>query len=1053
MGAHSIKAFFDQLSDQAVKRVSMTGLFSGIFARRTCRLIGWALQLCLMTCLFPLSATMAADHLLDKFEHRRWTVADDGPSQVGALAQTRDGYLWLGTNDSLYRFDGLRFARYMPPDGQSMGIISALKAEEEGLWVGLRTGGVRLITDAGMTTYPVSAGLPGGVVYSIAKDRSGAVWVAANDGLARFDGKSWQRVGADWNFPGRNARAVFIDRDGTLWVANEERIFYLTSGAHAFTDAGIAVGWVSHMVQAPDGAIWMSERYGGSLRRIVPKKGEAAAQVAVVDGASGLLFDSNGALWVGTNGKGIRYGQISGFPKAALRNDSFTKQEEFTVKDGMSADNILPLLEDADGNIWVGTSAGLDRFRPRAMVSAAFPHSAINFALTADPAGSVWAGTSNLPTMRLGPMGLSSLDIPPPITSAFSDQEGDIWMGGDNGIWRIHGNQVQRVASLPTEDAPDSVVRAMTLDRSGNLWVSINRRGLFILRDGRWSIVAPPNVDPSQVMPVTASTDNEGTLWFGYRNNLIVTYARNGQRHWGTSDGLEVGHVTAMLHQTDRTWVGGQRGVAFFDGHRFQSLHLPDNGLFDNIYAILAVPSKTPTNEDGYDLWLHGKGGIFQLSATELERAMADPQHQIRYRTYEVMAGLANDPHQVLPLPTAVRSKDGRLWFSTSNGVIWTDPARYEEKKAVPKAIIESLNVDGREPTLAELAQLGAESKRIEINYTALSLSSQQSLHFRYRLEGFDTDWQQVGPKRTAIYTGLGPGNYRFRVVASNPDGVLSTEEAVVSFRILPIFYRTPQFLLMCSVVLATILWSLHRFNMRRAAAQLSARLEERHSERERIARELHDTLLQSVQGLMLTFQAATEQIPGDHPARSKMEGALDRADLALVEARDRVNDLRDSNEPGLNLIEAFSLITRDLEQESPTTFNLSTHGLPLALHPIVGEESYRIGCEAIINAFRHASAQTVEVRVIYTRHAFHLSVGDDGTGIDPQYLPPNIRPRHWGVFGMLERARKIGGKLSIQRGLTRGTKVHLTVPASTAYPQVPRGLKGWLRALSQWRP
>jgi signal transduction histidine kinase len=258
---------------------------------------------------------------------------------------------------------------------------------------------------------------------------------------------------------------------------------------------------------------------------------------------------------------------------------------------------------------------------------------------------------------------------------------------------------------------------------------------------------------------------------------------------------------------------------------------------------------------------------------------------------------------------------------------------------------------------------------------------------------------------------------------------------------------------MLSGLAVASILWMLHRFNIRRSAQHLRDRLEERHAERERIARELHDTLLQGVQGLMLSFQAATEQIPSTHPARCKMERALDRADQVLVEARERVNNLRDLNEPALNLIDAFAAVTSELQLEGSTRFTLNSHGTPLPLHPIVGEESYRIGCEAIMNAFRHANAQNVEIRIVYTRHAFQLSVDDNGSGIDPQYLPPNIRPNHWGLHGMLERAEKIGGRLSIQRGAHSGTEIQLTVPALTAYRRIPRRLSQWLRALTQLRP
>ena len=1044
---HAQLAIFDDFQVQAVTSVS--SIYSNdrpVLARRKRGRLSPVWGMCLLL-LVPLSfsqASLASEYRLDRLEHRRWTGADGGPSQIGALAQTRDGYLWLGTHDSLYRFDGQHFTPYIPPTGNPIGIVSALKAVDEGLWVGLRKGGIRFMSQTGMTAYLAGDGLPRGVVYSIAQDRSGTVWAAVNDGLARFDGKVWHRIGADWKFPGQHAYAVFVDRAGTLWAANEDHLFYLPAGAETFVDAGIAVDQASQITQAPDGAVWVAERYGGTLRRMVQQD---SVTVTVVDGANGLLFDRTGALWVGTGGAGIRYVPASANDLSSVQQAP-GMAETFTARDGLSADAVRSMFEDAEGNIWVGTSAGLDRFRPRPMVLADFPTNALNFALAAGPDGSVLAGTSNLPAMRLSRTGLVQLDLPAPIHSAITDPEGRVWMAGSHGIWRVRDDKVERVASLPTAGEPDSAVRAMTLDHTGNLWVSINRAGLFVLREGRWSRLAPPNADPSQSMPVTASTGPQGQLWFGYRNNLIVTYDDNGERHWGASDGLQVGHVTAMLHHGDQTWIGGQRGVARFDGERFQNLQLPDNGLFDNIYAIVATPSNVDRGDDGYDLWLHSKGGIFQLTAAELQRATTDPDHYIRYRSYDVMGGLANDPHQVLPLPTAVRSTDGRLLFSTSNGVIWIDPAQHALKHATPKPVIESFIVDGRRLSAHQLSRLGPQPRRVEIAYSALNLSGHPGLHFRYQLKGFETEWQDVGAARNAIYTELGPGTYRFRVQATNPDGVMSTEEASLQFSIRPVFYRTQLFMLLCGIALAGILWMLHRLKVRRSTERLRARLEERHLERERIARELHDTLLQGVHGLMLSFQAATDSLPHAHPARSKMENALDRADLVLVEARDRVNELRDMNGSALNLMAELTAFTNELQPQGITTFTLSSQGVAQPLHPLIGEESLCIAREAIMNAFQHADAQNVDIRIIHTRRAFQLIVSDNGKGIEDQYLPPNMRTGHWGVSGMLERARKIGGTLAIRAGLRGGTTVALTVPASSAYRYDRQRLGPWLRAL-----
>ncbi|MGE8361011.1 sensor histidine kinase [Pseudomonas sp.] len=1014
-------------------------------ARRGARLlIGWLLGLAL---LLGNQAVLANGTRLSDLEHRRWTVADNGPRQVGALAQTTDGYLWLGTQDSLYRFDGLRFTRYQAPDGQPLGVVSTLHNDEQGLWVGLRKGGVRLITPSAMLSYPAGQGLPAGVVYGLARDRTGALWAAAHDGLARFDGQGWTHVSQDWNFPEHNARAVFVDRAGTLWAASEDRLFYLPNGARRFVDAGITVDWASQITQAPDGAIWLVEREGGVLHRLQQLFGMPFAQRHVIAGAKQLLFDRRGALWVSTISRGL----LRLPPAPAVEPLDLNTLEAFTSQDGLSADSTRPLLEDREGSIWVGSSTGLDRFRPRRMTVASLPGDARNLALAASADGSLWAGSSNRPALHLTSEGVQDTAIPAGVSSAFADRHGDVWMAGNRGIWRARGRQVERIADLPVAADLDSPVRAMALDHQGDLWVSINRTGLFVLRDGQWSLQPSPTLAPSQVMPVTANTDPQGRLWFGYRDNLIVTRDASGERQWGEADGLNIGHVTALLHQPGRTWVAGQRGLAYFDGARFHGLRLPDNGLFDNIYALLAAPPAW-SRARGDDLWLQSKAGIFQIAASELGRAIANPEHAMRYRSYELQRSLANDPFQVMPLPSAVRSADGRLWFTTSQGVVWIDPAAIEPLAGSPRILIDGFNVDGHSVPLDPPPTLSPESRRIEISYSALSLSAQEDLNFSYRLDGVDTAWHPLDTNRSAVYSGLGPGTYRFRVIASDQAGVSSDHEAQLTFSIQPLFYQKPLFILLCVVLLAGLLWALHLLNMRRVAANLRARLEARHEERERIARELHDTLLQGVQGLVLSFQAASQLIDEQHPARARMERALDRADEVIAEGRDRVNDLRRLNQPAPALIDAFALLARDLEQDGSTAFSLDTRGTPLPLHPLVREESYLIGREAIVNALRHAGASRIAITIAYNRHTFDVSIVDDGRGIPQDYLPPNARPNHWGLCGMLERADKMGGRLLIRSGANGGTDIHLSVPAQTAYRYRPGWLQRWLRPFNRPR-
>ncbi|WP_170976662.1 sensor histidine kinase [Massilia sp. HP4] len=965
----------------------------------------------------------------DRLDHRRWLASDGGPGQVGAIVQAADGYLWLGTNDSLVRFDGMRFRPHSPDARGAPLIVSSLLAQGDALWVGLRSGGVAQVR-AGMPLVREAApGAPAGVVFGLAQDRRQALWAAADDGLARRADGAWRRVGPGDGFGDGGARAVFVDRDGVLWAAGERRLYYLRHGERRFLDAGLAVDGVGQIAQAPDGAIWLTERHSGKVHRVVLGGQGVARDTARLDApATGLVFDAAGELWLGTRGNGLlRVARPDGL--AALAGAA-----SLTARQGLSSDFVWKLHADREGNLWVGTNTGLDRFRPRLLAPAPFPAGALNVALAAADDGSLWAGPGSGAALRLHAGRARALAMPAPVNSAMRDADGGIWMAGPAGIWRSRGEQLAFFAGLPPGAGAQAPVRAMARDLEGGLWVSIDKSGLFRHAAGRWERMAAGSARDSQRMPVSALAASDGWLWFGYRDGLLEARRGGATRRWTQADGLEVGHVTALAHHAGRTWIGGQHGLAYLEAGRLRRLALPDDGVFDNIYAIVAVPR--PSGPDA-DLWLHTRAGIFQLGAAELRRALASPGHRVGYRSFDALGGLANDPHQVLPLPTAVRGGDGRLWFSTSGGVVSLDPARLPPPEPGPVAEIETVSVDGARVSLAAPLSLRPETQRIAIDYTAPSLAAPERLGFRYRLDGFDNEWIDAGRARQAIYTGLAPGAYRFRVIALNKDGVAGAREAGFAFRVEQAFYRHPLFLSGVGLLLLAALWLSYRATARRAAERVRDRLQERHRERERIARELHDTLLQGVQGLVLRFQAAADMLPADAPARAHMEQALLRADGVLVEGRDRVRELRGGPHDTRELHEALAAAGEELASQWDCGFAFATSGSARRLQPVILDEVYRIGLEALRNAFAHARAAQVRVDLAYRRAAFVLTVSDDGCGIDPAWLNECGRPDHWGLRGMRERAERIGARLEIggaDRAGAGGTRVVLTLPGRMAY-------------------
>lgn len=963
----------------------------------------------------------AQDQAPELLDHRRWLSADGGPSQVGAIAHGADGYLWLGTNDSLVRFDGLRFRPQALEARGAPVIVSSLLARGEALWVGLRSGGVAPLRPGRALARETGPGAPAGVVFGLVQDRRGALWAAAGDGLARRLDGAWRRFGPAQGFDDGGAQAVFVDRDGVLWAASERRLYYLRDGADRFVDAGLALEGAGQIVQAPDGALWLSERHGSRLHRVAPDGG-ALATTRLDAPATGLAFDAAGGLWLGLTGRGLLH---------VARPDSLAAlagATRFTARHGLSSDFVSRLHADGAGNLWVGTNAGLDRFRPRMLAPAPFPAGARNLALAAGNDGSLWGGPGVGAALRLRDGRVQSLAMPAPVDSAMRDGDGAVWMAGPAGIWRSRGARLERVAGLPAAAGLHTRVRAMARDAQGRLWVSINQAGLFRYTAGRWERMPASSTRDSQRMPVSALAAPDGWLWFGYRDGLLEARRGGDTLRWTT----DIGHVTALAHHAGRTWIGGQHGLAWVEAGRLRRLPLPDDGMFDNVYAIVPVIGAA-----GAGLWLHARAGIFQLGAAELRRAMDTPGYRLRYRSFDALGGLANDPHQVLPLPTAVRGGDGRLWFSTSGGVASLDPARLPPAEPGPVAAIEAVSVDGAEVSMASPLSLGPGAQRIAIDYTAPSLAAPERLRFRYRLDGFDTRWLDAGRARQAIYTGLAPGDYRFRLVALNKDGVPSPREAVFAFRVTQAFYRHPLFLLGAGLVLLAAMWLAYRAAARRAAERVRDRLHERHRERERIARELHDTLLQGVHGLVLRFQAAADMLPPETPARAHMEQALARADQVLVEGRDRVRELRGGPSDTGELHEALASTGEELAAQGASRFVFATAGTPRAMQPAILDEVHRIGNEALRNAFAHARAAQVKVDLAYRRTAFILAVADDGVGIDPSWLAEAGRPDHWGLRGMRERAERIGARLDIQGAGTegaRGTRIVLTLPARIAY-------------------
>ncbi|QSQ26658.1 hypothetical protein JY651_17750 [Pyxidicoccus parkwayensis] len=985
------------------------------------------------------------DRSINQFYHSRWTIKDGAPGQISALAQTRDGFIWLAAAATLYNFDGVRFERFESPDGLPVPSVQTLHAAPDGgLWLGFQAGGVAFLKDGKLTRYDEAQGLSVNQLMSFAVDMSGTVWAAGKTaGLLRLQDGRWHQVGEDWGFPDTQATALFVDRDGTLWAAAKDSLLFLPKGSHTFRPTGVRVGWVGRMAQAPDGTLWITELDGaGGVRPVVRANGEpltAAARIAVT--SAGMLFDREGSLWLSTLGEGMRR-----VPHPERLGGRYIEKldpaaEAFTEEDGLSADYVWPLIQDREGNIWAGTSGGLDCFRHSTLVLAEFPRGSHDFALAAGDDGAVWAGSTNRPLMRLEDRQVHFTPLGAQAGCAYRDPDGIVWFGVERDIWRIENDVPVRVATLP-EDVKALQLQALAKDGSGALWVATAGRALLRWKDGVWTRMDKATRESSQGLQsrlTSATTDAEGHVWLGYGDGTIGRVDDGGTRRHGGAEGFHLGMVT-VLRAGRRFWVGGQFGLAWFDGEQLRRIGVAGPEPLRGVSGIVEM-------EDG-GLWIHSVPGIFHLGPEEVARAVADPNHLARGEHFDFLDGLPARPTVLRPLPTLVRGTDGRLWFATSNGVVWVDPERIFRNPLPPPVVIRSVQADGRPLAPGPLLTLPVGAKNLELDYTGLSFTVPARVRFRYRLEGVDAEWQDVGTRREAYYTHLDPGRYRFQVIAANNDGVWNEAGATLELVVPPAWYQTWWFRALCVVVVLAVLWALYLLRLRQVRSHMRGLLEERHRERERIARELHDTLLQGIQGLILRFQSVAEQLPEGTHTRAALDKVLERADGVLVEGRDRVQDLRAAADNAEELSQALARVGEELQVGSAVCFRVEVEGEPTPLDALVRDEVYFIGREALANAFQHAGAKNIEVALTYGGTELCLRVRDDGRGLEPELLQAGGRPGHWGLAGMRERARKIGARLDIHNRGGAGAELELRMPASAAYPRDARST--WSQRL--WR-
>jgi signal transduction histidine kinase/ligand-binding sensor domain-containing protein len=978
---------------------------------------------------------------LHQLYHRSWTVRDGAPGSVTTIAQAADGFLWLGTDNGLVRFDGESFEPYHPSSGGDLlsGYISVVTAMPEGgLWIGYQAGGVSFLQNGRMTNFTQAEGLPAGSAGQFAKDMQGRVWVATLYGLARLEGSNWHIVGPQGRYPEEHPDSVFVDSRGTVWANTRVGLMFLLKGQENLQVADSFVFENVDIEEAPNGTVWMAAS-NGSVRAITTRDGKYKANGASIDvNSDGIYVAKDGALWISTIGRGLL--RVP-YPDSLVGNHSPSDAavESFSERDGLTSNFGFRVIEDREGSVWIATTRGVDQFRKSVLTPVNLPQGAATYiALVADTAGRLLVGSDRL--MRVTDGSAEVIDgAPTHVECAYRDPNGVIWLGGRNGLWHVSGTRFISTALPPGLDPLAHNVQAITMDRAGALWVSFVNSGVFRLNHGMWSRFGSVAELP-QVPAIIELTDSAGRIWFGYTANRIALLDGTRVSIFGLRDGLDIGNVISIYDHDGEIWIGGQSGLELFEQGHFRRLQLAGSEPLRGVSGIVLAKNG--------DLWLNQASGVVHIAADEVSHARKDAHHQARYELLNYLDGLVSSPEQLRPLPTAVESSDGRIYFVTRGSVVWVDPANIARNTLSPPVWIRSVSVDTKLYKDFETLEFPAHAQNIEINYTAPSLLVPQRVRFRYKLEGFDKEWHDAGTRRQAFYSKLPPGTYTFRVTASNNDGLWSEAGASFVFTIPPSFTQSVLFKALCAVAVFGLLWLLYTMRLRQFTAQVKARLYERVAERTRIARELHDTLLQSFQGLLLHFQRARNLLPERlAEAIQTLDTALDGAEQAIVEGRDAIHDLRSPAAKGL--VEEITSLGEELVAKNgnkdTAQFQAVIEGTAHTLNPNVHIEIFRIAREALRNAFSHSQARRIETEVAYSSNLFRLRIRDDGKGMAPDVRNRGERIGHWGLGGMRERAERLGGKLEVWSEPGAGTEVDLRVPASIAYQSSPARNNVWL--------
>lgn len=954
---------------------------------------------------------------ITQYGHEVWQREQGLPqNSVWAIAQTPDGYLWFGTEEGLARFDGVAFTVFDKGNTPEIrnNVIYALLVDRQGtLWIGMKGGGLCRRVQGRFETFTAGDGLPDAPIRCLIEDRDGSLWIGTGGGLAHFVNGTFHTYGTRDGLSSDRITALWQDHMGRLWVGTPRGLNTFEAGRFQSTETKELAGeWIAALCEDAGGGLWISSLTGGiwqlkdgKIRRFGPEAGLARL------GFHSLAIDRQGNLWIGSRNIGlVRY-----------RDGRF---ETYTREQGLSDETVLSIFEDREGSLWVGTSAGgLNRLRDTAFVTTWVPEglsAGLSTAIMEGSDGTMWAGSlgiGGLNQLKEGKVthlsrkdGLSSDTI----LSLAEGQDGSVWVGTESGLDQLKGGKVKSYTKK--QGLLANAVFSLLTGRDGSLWIGTVQGGLNHLKDGRISSYSKAEgLQPDAVHCLLEGRD--GSLWIGTRG-CLARLQKGAITTAIAKESLLGDAVLCLFEEGDGSlWIGTEGGgLKRLKGGKLASITTKEGLFHDTVFEIL---------DDGLgNFWMSCYKGVFRANKRQLEEVADGTRRTLHCVSYGIPDGMLSAECNGGFQPAGWKARDSRLWFPTTKGLAVVDPAHLVLNLTPPPVQVETVQIDQKAEDPSQLIRVPAGAKNLEIRYTALSFLVPERVRFKYRLEGFDRDWVEAGTRRTAYYTSLPPGTFRFQVIACNNDGVWNMDGASISFKVVRHYYQTLWFYGLCGLLAvgfgALIQRHFHRVRIHELEMQNRV-LDERH----RLARDIHDQLSQTLTGIKLQLDTA-------HIAFKKQPDTCGPfLERAVAMTHGAFDDIRSTllwlytatqGEPGL--AESLKRLFAPMFEGLPVKLDIEEVGKPTPLSATVEGMLFRVVQEAVTNALRHGQAQQIAINIHHVGKGIQITLFDDGEGFDPSQIHQGF-----GLAGMRERVEKLGGTLELSSRVGEGTILKVILP------------------------